>query len=52
MPSYEKFLKDIFTNKRKLEELSTVMLNEECLAILQDKLPLKLKDPRVLLYAI
>src|SRR5262249_51786828 len=33
-------------NKRKLEDISTVTLNEECSAILQNKLPQKVKDPR------
>ncbi|CAL1360310.1 unnamed protein product [Linum trigynum] len=37
--------KDLLTNKRNLGELSTVMLNEECSSILQNKLPEKRKDP-------
>ena len=45
MPSYAKFLKEILSNKRKLEDEETVMLTEECSAILQKKLPPKLKDP-------
>jgi hypothetical protein len=45
MPKYAKFLKDILTNKKKLEELSHVTLNEECSAILQNKLPKKMIDP-------
>ncbi|XP_052198364.1 uncharacterized protein LOC127805652 [Diospyros lotus] len=45
MPSYMKFMKEILSNKRKLEEHETVNLTEECLAILQKKLPPKLKDP-------
>ncbi|KAJ9178713.1 hypothetical protein P3X46_010573 [Hevea brasiliensis] len=45
MPSYEKFLKEILSKKRKLEDYGTVALTEECSAILQNKLPLKLKDP-------
>ncbi|XP_061981416.1 uncharacterized protein LOC133701499 [Populus nigra] len=45
MSSYVKFLKDILSNKRKLEEYKTVALTEECNAILQKKLPPKLKDP-------
>ncbi|XP_022864581.1 uncharacterized protein LOC111384524, partial [Olea europaea var. sylvestris] len=45
MPSYAKFMKDILSNKRKLEDNETVMLTEECSAILQHKLPPKLKDP-------
>ncbi|KAG8499030.1 hypothetical protein CXB51_005405 [Gossypium anomalum] len=40
-----KILKDLLTNKRKFEDFSTVELNEECSAILQNKLPTKLKDP-------
>ena len=45
MPSYVKFMKKILSNKRKLEEFETVCLIEECSAILQKKLPPKLKDP-------
>ncbi|XP_024025398.1 uncharacterized protein LOC112092750 [Morus notabilis] len=46
MPSYVKFMKDLLSNKRKLEDYETVTLTEECSAILQRKLPQKLKDPR------
>ena len=45
MPSYAKFLKEILENKRKLEDYETVKLNEECSAIILNKLPPKLKDP-------
>ncbi|CAJ2652085.1 unnamed protein product [Trifolium pratense] len=45
MPSYAKFLKDILTNKRKIEDDETVMLTAECSAILQNEMPPKLKDP-------
>ena len=45
MPKYAKFLKELLSNKRKLEEPSTVILSEKCFAILQNKLPKKLKDP-------
>ncbi|XP_059315657.1 uncharacterized protein LOC132066349 [Lycium ferocissimum] len=45
MPSYAKFLKDILSSKRKLEEVSVVKLTEKCSAILQNKLPQKLGDP-------
>ncbi|XP_031258274.1 uncharacterized protein LOC116116320 [Pistacia vera] len=45
MPSYAKFLKEILSNKRKLDDEEMVMLTEECSAILQKKLPPKLKDP-------
>ena len=46
MPSYAKFLKEILRNKRKLEDYETIKLNEECSAIILNKLPLKLKDLR------
>ncbi|XP_022841845.1 uncharacterized protein LOC111365521 [Olea europaea var. sylvestris] len=45
MLSYGKFMKEILSNKRKLEEHETVCLNEECSAILLKKLPPKLSDP-------
>ena len=44
MPKYAKFLKDIISKMRKLEEHETVMLTEESSAILQKKLLPKLKD--------
>ena len=46
MPKYAKFLKEMLSNKRKLVDNEKVMLTEECSAILQRKLPPKLKDPR------
>ncbi|XP_058009398.1 uncharacterized protein LOC131183180 [Hevea brasiliensis] len=45
MPSYAKFLKEILSKKRRLENYETIALREECSAILQNKLPPKLKDP-------
>ena len=45
MPKYAKFMKDILRNKKKLEDYETVMLNEECSAIMLNKLSPKLKDP-------
>eukprot|EP00257_Ricinus_communis_P020552 XP_015579803.1 uncharacterized protein LOC107261909 [Ricinus communis] len=45
MPSYAKFLKDMLSNERKIEENATVLLTAECSAILQNKLPKKLEDP-------
>jgi len=44
MPTYAKFLKEILSKKRKIEECETVNLTEECSAIIQNKLPPKLKD--------
>ncbi|XP_070055338.1 uncharacterized protein [Nicotiana tomentosiformis] len=45
MPAYAKFLKEILTKKRKIEETSVVKLTEHCSAILQNKLPQKCGDP-------
>ena len=45
VPSYVKFMKYILLRKRRLSDLETVNLTEECNAILQRKLPHKLKDP-------
>ena len=44
MPNYAKFIKAVMANKRKLEDYETVKLTEECSAILQRKLPQKVKD--------
>ncbi|XP_070032206.1 uncharacterized protein [Nicotiana tomentosiformis] len=45
MSSYAKFLKEILTKKRKVEETSVVRLTEHCSVILQNKLPQKCGDP-------
>ncbi|KAL5573288.1 hypothetical protein UlMin_022885 [Ulmus minor] len=45
IPKYAKFLKEVLSNKRRLEANEKVMLTEECSVILQRKLPPKLKDP-------
>ncbi|XP_027364484.1 uncharacterized protein LOC113871591 [Abrus precatorius] len=45
MPSYAKFMKELLSKKRKLENDKIVPLTEEFSAILQRKLPKKLKDP-------
>ncbi|KAK5802705.1 hypothetical protein PVK06_030322 [Gossypium arboreum] len=44
MPNAVKFLKELLANKRKLDKASHVELNTVCSAILQNKLPNKLKD--------
>ena len=44
MPSYVKLMKKILANMKKLGEYETIALTEECSAILQKKLPPKLKD--------
>ncbi|KAL5550632.1 hypothetical protein UlMin_000808 [Ulmus minor] len=45
MPNYVKFMKDMLTKKRRFGEFETVALTRECSAVLQNKLPPKLKDP-------
>ncbi|GJT34023.1 hypothetical protein Tco_0924442 [Tanacetum coccineum] len=42
MPNYKKFLKDLVSNKSKMEQISAAFLNEECSAIIRNKLPPKL----------
>ncbi|CAJ2666075.1 unnamed protein product [Trifolium pratense] len=44
MPIYARFMKDLLSGKRKLRDDENVALSEECSAILQRKLPPKLKD--------
>ncbi|XP_027346437.1 uncharacterized protein LOC113858144 [Abrus precatorius] len=44
MPSYAKFMKDLLSKKKKLKEDAIIALTDECSAILQQKLPPKLKD--------
>ncbi|XP_062073591.1 uncharacterized protein LOC133777854 [Humulus lupulus] len=46
MPKYVKFMKEILSKKRKMDDYETVALTEECSAIFQRKLPQKLRDPR------
>ncbi|GKC11289.1 hypothetical protein Tco_1008071 [Tanacetum coccineum] len=46
MPNYGKFVKDLVSNKSKMEQISSAFLTEACSAILQNKLPPKLGDPR------
>ena len=45
MPNYVKFMKEIMSKKRKLEDYGTMSLLEKCNATIQKKLPYKLKDP-------
>ncbi|XP_050878586.1 uncharacterized protein LOC127082394 [Lathyrus oleraceus] len=44
MPFYAKFLKEILSNKRKLDDDSIVAHAEECSEIIRSKMPQKLKD--------
>ncbi|WP_338309901.1 hypothetical protein, partial [Bradyrhizobium sp. TM233] len=46
MPIYAKFMKDILSKRRKLSEVDeTILMTEECSAILQRKMPKKRRDP-------
>ncbi|XP_015940043.1 uncharacterized protein LOC107465578 [Arachis duranensis] len=45
MPLYAKFLKELITKKRNWEAKETILLTEECSAIIQKEVPQKLKDP-------
>nr|GFA14345.1 reverse transcriptase domain-containing protein [Tanacetum cinerariifolium] len=49
MPNYEKFMKDLVSNKSKMEQIYSAFLNEECSAFVQNKLPPKLGDPVIFL---
>ncbi|GAV79885.1 hypothetical protein CFOL_v3_23348 [Cephalotus follicularis] len=51
VPAYAKFLKDLCTTKRKLKTYipKTVHLTEQVSAMISNKLPPKLKDPRATL---
>ena len=44
MPNYVKFMKEIMSNKRKLESFGIVNLSENCSSMIQRKLLEKLKD--------
>ena len=44
MPHYAKFMKDIISKKRKLDEGGVVYLSATCSAIIQKNMPQKMKD--------
>ncbi|GKC06616.1 reverse transcriptase domain-containing protein, partial [Tanacetum coccineum] len=45
MPNYDKFLKELVSNKHKLEQISSAFLSDESFAMNQNKVPPKLRDP-------
>ncbi|XP_057723781.1 uncharacterized protein LOC130939711 [Arachis stenosperma] len=45
MPLYAKFLKELINKKRSWLEKETILLTEECSAVIQRGIPPKLKDP-------
>ncbi|GKE57350.1 hypothetical protein Tco_1496535, partial [Tanacetum coccineum] len=46
IPKFTKVLKDLLKDKEKLEELANTLINVECSAILLNKVPEKLEEPR------
>ncbi|GJZ96547.1 reverse transcriptase domain-containing protein [Tanacetum coccineum] len=46
IPNYDKFLKELVSNKHKLEQISSAFLSDESFAMIQNKVPPKLGDPR------
>ncbi|GJX63418.1 reverse transcriptase domain-containing protein [Tanacetum coccineum] len=45
MPKYQKMLKNLLSNKEKLNEMANTPVSENCSAIILKKLPEKLEDP-------
>ncbi|KAK9028611.1 hypothetical protein V6N11_025764 [Hibiscus sabdariffa] len=45
MPNYAKFLKDMVTRKRRIEEFETAAATETCMALMHNKVPAKKTDP-------
>nr|GEW56298.1 reverse transcriptase domain-containing protein [Tanacetum cinerariifolium] len=46
MLKYDKFIKELVSNKHKLEQISFAFLSDESSVIIQNKVPPKLRDPR------
>ena len=44
MPHYAKFMKDILSKKRKLDEEGVMSLSATCSAVNQKNLPMKMQD--------
>nr|GEZ37702.1 reverse transcriptase domain-containing protein [Tanacetum cinerariifolium] len=45
MPNYGKFLKELISNKHKIEQISAAFLSDESSAMIQNKVPPRLEDP-------
>ena len=45
MPYYAKFMKDILSKKRKLNEEGVVILLATCGVVIQKNFPMKMQDP-------
>ncbi|GJX90730.1 reverse transcriptase domain-containing protein [Tanacetum coccineum] len=50
MPNYGKFLKELISNKHKLEQISSAYLSDESSAMIQNKVPPKLEEPESFLF--
>ncbi|KAK9018677.1 hypothetical protein V6N11_033724 [Hibiscus sabdariffa] len=46
MPNYAKFLKDMVSRKKRIEEFETAAATETCLALMHNKVQAKKSDPR------
>ncbi|GJR09340.1 hypothetical protein Tco_0791992 [Tanacetum coccineum] len=46
MPNYGKFLKELISNKHKIEQIFAAFLSDKSSAMIQNKVPPKLGDPR------
>nr|GFA62976.1 DNA-directed DNA polymerase [Tanacetum cinerariifolium] len=46
MPNYGKFLKELIRNKHRIEQIFTAFLSDESSAMIQNKVPPKLRDPK------
>ncbi|GJX43754.1 reverse transcriptase domain-containing protein [Tanacetum coccineum] len=46
MPNYGKFLKELISNKHKIKQISAAFLSDESSAMIQNKVPPKLGDPK------
>ncbi|GJX88285.1 reverse transcriptase domain-containing protein, partial [Tanacetum coccineum] len=45
MPNYGKFLKELISNKHKIEQIFVAFLSDKSSAMIQNKVPPKLRDP-------
>ena len=48
MPKYTKFLKDLISNKKRMEEFETVTVSKKCSALITNKLAFKCRHLRSL----
>nr|XP_043633180.1 uncharacterized protein LOC122604353 [Erigeron canadensis] len=51
MPNYAKFLKELVSDKKKLEEAKTAVMSAKCSSIIKNQIPPKLEDPGSFLIA-